>query len=148
MIDRLCPLQRSIYRLAAISYWEWRRREVRYSLNVVCVCRAFHTGLFVAGSSVVLFVNCTDTRVSNLSFGGFSLLLSVLAGAHKSVISAGGNSELNSTTSFKLMPDFKNYPLTVTKDCSSKNDAEICKIHYHYISDFLHHFLTKIRINF
>ena len=36
----------------------------------------------------------------NSIFGGFSLLLSVLAGAHKSVISAGGNSELNSYSFF------------------------------------------------
>ena len=50
----------------------------------------------MAGSSVVMFALIVLTPVCQIpSFGGFSLLLSVLAGAHKSVISAGGNSELN-----------------------------------------------------
>ena len=81
--------------VAAASYWEWRRRDVRCNLNVVC--RASCVGRFAGGLfGCLVYVNCTDTRVSIPSFGGFSLLLSVLAGAHKSVISAGGNSELNS----------------------------------------------------
>ena len=118
MIDRLCPLQRLIYRLAAISYWEWRRREVRCSLNVVC--RAFRERLFAGGLfGCLVCVNCTDTRVSIPSFGGFSLLLlSALAGVHKSVISAGGNSELNSITrvivDHQLRPPIRNQNFQLT----------------------------------
>ena len=32
---------------AASNYWEWRRREVRCNMNVVC--RAFHIGRFADG---------------------------------------------------------------------------------------------------
>ena len=79
----------------ALICWEWRRREVCCDLNVVC--RAFHIGLFAAGLlGCRVYVNCTDTRVSIPSFGGFSLLLSALAGVQELVILAGENSELNS----------------------------------------------------
>ena len=66
---------------ATSNYWESRRRDVRCNLNVVC--RAFRVGHFAGGLfRCLVCVNCTDTRVSIPSFGGFSLLLSALAGVH------------------------------------------------------------------
>ena len=83
-IDRLCLQQRLLHRirlLAAASYWEWRRREVCCNLNFVC--RAFRVGRFAGGLfGCLVYVNCTDTRVSIPSFGGFSLSLFALAGVH------------------------------------------------------------------
>ena len=99
-IDRFVMQQRLLHTTcwpAAAYRWEWRRREVHcnsnFSLPPGLSCWTFRgDGLF----SCLVCVICTDTRVSIPSFGGFSLLLSVLVGAHKSVISASGNFELNS----------------------------------------------------
>ena len=74
---------------------KWRRREVCYDLNFVC--RAFHIGLFAAGLfSCRVYVNCTDTRVSFPSFGGFSLLFVGTRGSTGIRNSRGRIFELNS----------------------------------------------------
>ena len=62
----------------------------------ISVCRAFRGGLFATGSSVVLFVLIALTPVCQFHpLAASLLLLFALAGAHKSVIFAGENSELN-----------------------------------------------------
>ena len=65
LIDRLCTQWRLLHHIrwpAAASYWEWRRREVCCVLNFVCL-PGFRVGLFVAGSSVVLFALTVLTPV-------------------------------------------------------------------------------------
>ena len=102
-----CLLLPLICLSAAASCLEWRRREVCCNLNVVC--RAFHIGHFAGCEPARIFiclvcVNCTDTRVSILSFGGFSLWLSALAGVQDLVIFAGENSKLNLIKAYDMKP--------------------------------------------
>ena len=74
------------------------------------------TFLSQAGSSVVSFELIVDTRVSIPSFGGFSLLLSALAGVHKLVILAGEFPNLTNVILMEKIPYLHVEPFLVIID--------------------------------
>ena len=95
-----------------------RRREVCCDLNFVC--RAFRERRFAGGLFGCLVLIAWHPCVNFILWRLLFVVVSALAGAHKAVISAGGNSELNS---FHLGQDCPQSFLNLTPSIWAKSSS-------------------------